>query len=386
IAVAAAPDDDAELSPQAWAKAMLDLKILPPLTQVFRLSFLGENSATAYTVAGAFVDWFKARYGTAALRRWYAGAELGELTRGKGLVELERDFHRSLGELRVEQRAMLAARARFDRPAIFGRVCPHEVDALEAEAAERLGGNDPESARELLRNLLAHDPAHTRARMALGLCALRQGQFAEARRRYQELSRDASLHRLHQASALEALGDLELVAGNAGRADEHYRAVLDVTFDEDHRRTLEVKRLATHEPAREAVLALLIGGITYGPSWDVAAIKIGQWIEQQPERGVAAYLVGRNLYLRRRWDEASKYLDQALSRELAPASVHEAALRTRALVACAEGDARRARELYEQSRTLPDASPARSAGLGRVVGRCAGAESTQLSGQPRQMP
>jgi tetratricopeptide (TPR) repeat protein len=380
IAVAAAPSDDADLSALGWAKAMLDLKLLPPLSRVFRLSFLGENSATAYTVAGAFVGWFKERYGTAALRRWYAGAELTEVAGGKGLAELERDFHAALRKVAVEDRAMLAARARFDRPAIFGRSCPHAVDALEGEAGARLAENDPKSARELFSKLLALDPQHTRARMALGLCALRQGQFPDARRRYQELSRDPALHRLHQATALESLGDLELVAGNGARADELYRTVLALTFDEDHRRTLDVKRLATSEAAREAVLSLLVGGVTYGPSWDVAAIKLGQWIERQPEHGVAAYLVGRNLYLRRRWQEAARYLDLALERELVPASVQESALRTRALVACAEGDARPARVLYQRFRAQPGMSEARSAGLGRSLGRCDRQEIAKLSG------
>jgi tetratricopeptide (TPR) repeat protein len=386
IAVAAAPADDADLSAQGWAKAMLDLKILPPLSKVFRLTFLGENSATAYTVAGAFVAWFKDRYGTSALRRWYAGADLAEVAGGKDLAQLERDFHAALAKLKVEERAMLAARARFDRPAIFGRACPHAVDALEAEAGARISENDPKSARELLQDLLALDPEHHRARMALGLCSLRQGQFADARRRYEQLSRDPSLHRVLQAGALEALGDLELAAGNPARADEHYRAVLAVTFDEDHRRTLDVKRLATSEPAREAVQALLVGGVTYGASWDVAAIKLGQWIERQPERGVAAYLVGRNLYLRRRWQEAARYLDLALERELLPASVLESALRTRALVACAEGDARRARELYERFRVLPGLSATRSEGLARSVARCQRQEIATLSGHGRQMP
>ncbi len=386
IAVAAAPADDADLSAQGWAKAMLDLKILPPLSKVFRLTFLGENSATAYTVAGAFVSWFKDRYGTTALRRWYAGADLAEVAAGKNLAQLERDFHTALAKLKVEQRAMLAARARFDRPAIFGRACPHAVDALEGEAGARLSENDPKSARELLQDLLALDPGHTRARMALGLCALRQGQFADARQRYEQLARDPALHRVLQAGALEALGDLELVARNPARADEHYRAVLAVTFDEDHRRTLDVKRLATSEPARDAVLALLVGGVTYGPGWDVAAIKLGQWIEQQPERGVAAYLVGRNLYLRRRWQDAARYLDLALERELLPATVQESALRTRALVACAEGDARRARELYERFRLLPGVAEVRSEGLARSVGRCQPQEIAALSQHGRQMP
>ncbi len=48
IAVATSPDDD-ELTDGQWARAMLDLGILPDTKALFSLGFLGQNAAKSYT-------------------------------------------------------------------------------------------------------------------------------------------------------------------------------------------------------------------------------------------------------------------------------------------------------------------------------------------------
>ncbi len=68
IAVAASPNDNDDFTLDEWAKTLLDLSLLPPLESVFRLGFLGQNSSTAYTVAGAFLHWFHDHYGAAKVR------------------------------------------------------------------------------------------------------------------------------------------------------------------------------------------------------------------------------------------------------------------------------------------------------------------------------
>src|SRR6185369_12356527 len=52
IAVAAAPDDE-ELEGAQWARAMMDIGILPDMEHVFSLGFLGDASSKSYTLAGA---------------------------------------------------------------------------------------------------------------------------------------------------------------------------------------------------------------------------------------------------------------------------------------------------------------------------------------------
>src|SRR3954469_5210885 len=87
VATAASPNDNDDFTLDEWAKTLSELSLLPPLESVFRLGFLGQNSSTAYTVAGAFVHWFHDRFGAAALRRWYGGEPVERVV-GKSFAEL----------------------------------------------------------------------------------------------------------------------------------------------------------------------------------------------------------------------------------------------------------------------------------------------------------
>ena len=79
VAVASSHDED-ELTGAQWARAMMDLNLLPPIARVFSIDFLGESSAKSYTLAGAFVTWVLGRWGSGVVRRWYAGGGITELT------------------------------------------------------------------------------------------------------------------------------------------------------------------------------------------------------------------------------------------------------------------------------------------------------------------
>src|SRR5690606_2865252 len=69
FAVAAAPREDSDQTLLEWSAALQELELLPDLRKNFRLTFLGEYSSKAYTVAGAFVTWLRERHGPRALRR-----------------------------------------------------------------------------------------------------------------------------------------------------------------------------------------------------------------------------------------------------------------------------------------------------------------------------
>ncbi len=370
VAVAARPDEDGDLTLAEWARAMRDENLLPPLGRVFRLSFLGENSATAYTVAGAFVSWFHDRYGAPALRRWYGGEELSQVTGGKDLEALEQEWNASLDGVKLDERARVAARARFDRPAIFGRVCPHTVDELAAEAGGKLGGGDHQGAREIYEHVLSLDPHNFAARIGLANCALRAGDGAEARRRFAEIARDTSLTRLLRGVAEEAAADMDLYAGNVAQARRGYRALEAIVANADHLRSLAVKSSPKSEVARQAIARLLVGDPKLGRDFAEAASWLGRWSAMDPEDGTADYLLGRNFYNGGRYDEAAARLDAALARKLAIPEVSVEALWMRTVVACARGQRGVAQGAFASYLKSPDLSPARRAGARAFAQRC----------------
>ncbi len=365
VATAAAPPEDSDLTLGEWARTMQKLDLLPPLDRVFRLGFLGENSSTAYTVAGAFVRWFHDAYGANALRAWYGAGTLP-----KPLPALETEWHVALSKISVSDQALVAAKARFERPAIFGRRCPHVVDRLAGEAGSALGDHDVKGAQDDYRELLELDPHDFGARLGLATCALRGGDAADARRRYDALVRDPDLTRLLRAVAEEALGDLDLQQGKTARADAHYREIAKSVLDEDRLRTLDVKRASSSDLARGAIVALLVGTPRLGPDWAEAAARLQAWSDADPDDGTADYLLGRNFYNHGRWDEARVHLDAALRRRLALPRVEREALRTRLVLACAMNDVETATAVYARWRASPDIDAARRAGVASLAERC----------------
>ena len=313
IAVAASPGEDDDFTLLEWSKALLDLNLLPEMQSVFRLGFLAKASNTAYTVAGAFVSWFHDRYGAEAVRAWYSGRPIEQVTRGKSLSALDREFRADLAQIQLRPELMAMAKARFDRPSIFGRVCPRRIDRDLGLAEARLGAGDIVGAREAFQALLDLERDNTHARLGLAQCDVRAGELDAAVQRYQALATDPKLSVLERASALEARGDVDVMAQHPERALDAYAGVAKLDADDDRRRTLEVKSLAASAPPGAGMRTLLIGEPRLGPSWDEAAPQLGA--EAAAGDPLAQYLVGRNLWLHGRPEAALRYLDASLEPE-----------------------------------------------------------------------
>jgi tetratricopeptide (TPR) repeat protein len=370
VAVAAAPRED-ELGLQQWAEAMRRLDLLPRLDRVFRLSFLGEPSSRAYTVAGAFVQWFMKEHGAETLARWYRGEPLEAVTGGKSLAALERSWHNALLAVKVSEEAMHVAKARFDQPAIFGRRCPHAVDRLGYRAGWLLGRLDVEQARRMFGDVLALDPHNIDAQLGLGDCALRDGKASEALEQYDRIAKDERFPRAIRARAREAIGDVSLAGGDPARARQIYDEVARTVVDEDRLRALDVKRYAaTHEAGRDAIVGYLIGDAKRGRDDVAAAAALGAWSAADPKLGLADYLLGRSLFGRGRWEEVARRLDCALSRTLPIPSVAREATRSRMVLACAFGDRAGVEQLWSEIARDRGLAEARRAHLAEVVERC----------------
>jgi len=369
VAVAASPNDNDDFTLDEWAKTLLELQLLPPLESVFRLGFLGQNSSTAYTVAGAFLHWFHDYYGAAALRRWYGGEPIEQVS-GQSFGALEAAWRADLARVNVAPALLDEARLRFDRPSLFGRHCPRIVDKLNGLANQKLGSGDTAGARREIAELLRLDPHHTGAKFELAACEVKDGNEAAALAAYATLAASPELAKLEQAGAREARADVELRAGRLEDARNDYAAVAALVADEDRLRTLDVKRSPENEIQRRAIVDLLIGDPLLGASFEVAAPRIAEWASAEPENGLPSYLLGKNLFGRGRFAEAGQYLDQALARKLSLPRVQREAWRTRLTLACAVGDSAARGRALEALRADPGLSPARRATVERLALRC----------------
>jgi tetratricopeptide (TPR) repeat protein len=381
IAVAASPGEDDDFTLLEWSKALLDLNLLPEMQSVFRLGFLAKSSNTAYTVAGAFVSFMHDRYGARAVRDWYSGRGIEEVTGGKSFASLDGEFRAELAKIQLRPELLAMAKARFDRPSIFGRVCPRRIDRDLGMAEGRLGSGDIFGAREAFRGLLDLDRDNTRARLGLAQCDVREGELEAAVKRYQALATDPRLSVLERAAALEARGDVQVMAEQPAAAVEAYAGVAKIDMDEDRQRTLEVKTLLAASRPGSGMRSLLIGEPRLGPSWDEAAPLLGA--EAATGDPLSQYLLGRNLWLHGRPEAALRYLDAALDPEPTPArpanvswppalSVVRETLRLRLVISCSlrQFDRAKASDAFRRFDADPGVPAAKKAATRRFAKRC----------------
>ncbi len=367
VAVAAAPDENDELSLEEWAAAQLATGLLPSFDSLFKLSFFGQPASRAYTAAGAFMRFIRKEFGAAALRRWYGGESIEAVT-GHSMPALDARFRAVLAQVKLPESVLTSARARFDRPSFFQRRCPRVIDRLVGDAGARFNAGDIQGAREAYRQILTLDAGDANARIGLIACSAREGDLERARKAYANLATRQDAPVWANLVALEAEGDLLLRQGELEAARAVYGKLAESLTDADRLRTLDIKRRVSHGIGREAIVMLLIGD-ELGPSWDVAAGKLGEWAALEPSSGLADYLFGRNLILRGRHKNGLFYLERALSRGLADGSVLDETLRLRLVAACAIGDLAGAKAVRDQLASRLRAT-ARKESLGRFAERC----------------
>jgi tetratricopeptide (TPR) repeat protein len=377
VAVAAEPPEG-DLLPREWALAMRDLDLLPKLDRLFTLGFLGENSSVAYTASGAFVGWVHDRFGADVVRAWYGGRPLPELA-GASWADLEKRWREELGGIALPSAARGVAKARFDRPGVFGRRCPHVVDACRARADQLRATGDFEGAIGAYEEMLALDPHDDGTRIAIARVELRERARAdEGRAGLAKIADDTRVGRHLRDRAIEDLADLALAEGRADEAVRRYGEVASRTLDEDSRRTLDIKvAAATDEALRPGVVALLIGQGGRGPDRTMAMELLGEVTLTHPDDGVPWYLLARQYVNAANFDEANRRLDRALALPTKLARVRIEAERLRMLGACATGDAVTAGRLYGLYAAHEEVSASRRGAARALVERCTGAAPPQ---------
>jgi len=379
VATAAAPHDD-DLTDVEWARAMLDVGVLPSMQTVFSLAFLSGPSSRSYTLAGAFITWLADTRGMAVVRAWYHGESVVTLT-GASWAELDRDFRAYLRSVPIAPEAQSFAIAKFARPGIFARTCPHVVDALREQADVCRDTQRYDDAIRLYSALLAKDPHDFRAQHDRAALERRHGdklRGAEALAAMANAS-DDRVPRPFRDRAQEVLADAAYIDGDFDQARRLYASVAARSLDEDFARMLEIKAFAAQESGassalRRAVQALLIGDGSHGTDMFVAGLELGAARTAAFAPALTHYLVGRTL-LKRGWDsEAAQELDVAIRSDLPSERIAREALRLRAVLACAHGesatvDALKAR-LNDPQGPFSTALGGRRRGLEMFLNRC----------------
>lgn len=372
VAVAASPDDD-DVTDLAWAKTMMDLGILPPMRRIFSLGFLGEASSKSYTLAGAFVGWVLDTYGSKVVRDWYHGAPLESLV-GESWDAIEAKFKKKLETLSVSPEAASVAKAKFDRPSLFGRRCPHVVDALRRKADGCRDARQIDDAIAGYAAVLKEDPRDPSARVSLAYVERRFHDREKGRASLESLERDSELPKPYRDHAAEVLADADFVEGRFDDAAIRYGRLAASVLDEDQARTFEVKALAASQEAYRVPLGLfLLGDRERAPDAFVGAVALGRALEARPNDPVLLYLVGRNDVQHGFYETGAALLEKAvLSRALPTKRLEREALHKLAVAACVTADASLAKRVLARvsGQETPFHEGGRKDALTFLLGRC----------------
>lgn len=372
-AVAASPDDDA-LTGREWAAAMHRLGILPKVDDIFGLAFLGGASSKSYAVAGAFVTFVIEKYGTPRFRRWYGGASVAEVY-GKPLSELEREFVALLEVVTLSADVLDFARARFDKPGVFHRRCPHAVDRERKAGDKCRDAGRFEAAKAAYERAIAWDPKHADTRLSRLSVDLKTGDEAskaQARRAISEMANDSATRRTVRDRARELLADDLALSLKPSEARDLYLDLAARSLDEDAARTFEVKARLLETPLLSEVLfALLLGRGGRAPDGFSGPLLLGKRLGDEP---ILAYLAARNLAQRGLHREAEPLFVRALSLSPESPRILREIFRKRAEGACAERDLslveRLRREVLGEGSPFDVAAHGRRAHLVGLLERC----------------
>jgi hypothetical protein len=377
VAVFASPDDE-DLTDLQWAHAMMRIGLLPSMQRVFSFGFLGDSSAKSYTLAGAFIEWVARTFGIEKVHQWYGGADIAPLT-GKSWAELDEQFRTSLEKSPLPKEAEDFARAKFTRPGIFGRRCPHVVDAIRHEADVCRDSQRYVEAIEKYERALQKDGADWPSRLERAKVMRRHHPATDERgagkAALEAMIADEKTPRSFRDRADEALADAELLEGDGESAARRYDALAARSIDEDAARTLEVKAIAARDPlARPAITALLLGDEKHGPDIYVGGVALGQW-EASAAAPLSQYLIGRNMISRGFYEKGAISLDAALSDVLPSPRIERETLRQRAIAACALKDKEALALIVKRIEAPSDpfigASGGRRDAVLRMIDRCA---------------
>ncbi len=365
VAVAVAWDERDDLTPHQWARAMVEVGHAPSIAETEGLGFLLQPASRAYTASGSFVRWILETRGNAAVRRLYQSGSYEDAL-SMPLADAEAEWRAFLETVPLPPQAIAMARLRFERPAIFGQICPHAIASLEGELGAALGSGDDARAIERCDAILALDEGQAQVRSLRAGALARRGRLEEAEAELRTLVGPPAAATPILVRTREQLGDALWQRGELDRARSLYEANLEIPQSDDARRQIEV-RLFGLEHGREVsgpLLELLApdARVPHDGATQLAALAE---LEAADPSGLAPYLVARQLFFRERFDLARRPLARSRERGFPSPLIAREAERMQAITFFATGDLAAAEQHF--TRIASEARGTADGDLGRVV-------------------
>ncbi|MGB0647377.1 MAG: hypothetical protein ACPGQS_09405, partial [Bradymonadia bacterium] len=237
---------DQRLSLHEWTAALEQIGKRPDVSRLLRPDgFYSSSARTAYTTCGSLIRYTERQHGLDAVKSWYRTGEWSGPVSLNTLLEGWRTF---LNEVPLDPKSIIAARAYFDRPSIFRRVCAHEISSLREEIRQATRQKDHSHALTLMNTLLTFSPNDRWTLMRRLEHYSIQHDLSAARAEAERLSTHSAIGQMSRNLAREWLADLDVLSGHFDSAQETYRTLLEEAFNQSRIRRLEIKLTSTTRP------------------------------------------------------------------------------------------------------------------------------------------
>ena len=327
------------LTPHQGVKALREAHLDPPLASVMGLSFWRLPGQRAYATAGSFCRFLLDAYGAEKLLRVYhAGGRRADFEQVYGLqfAELQAKWVALTDGQPLDPKAREVERERMRRPAVFHKVCAHELAVRKRRSREAAGRGDYSEAVRLLRTVCLDDPDEPQHLAELADLLWAAGRWDDSEQAAQALLADPRCTTVLQGRALSRLGDLAVARGELGQATAHYERAEALPSDENTARQLTARRLVLGEPDAGPLLLTVLTGVAPGSarlgprpperSEAVTIYLLTRAAALAPKLALAPYILGRLLYQRGGYAESAAELARALDLGLPDARFERQAL------------------------------------------------------------
>jgi Tfp pilus assembly protein PilF len=345
------------LTDHEWARALEELRLAPPLRQVFGLGFFTAAAPRGYAIAGSFCRHLLEAHGAPRLAALYRNGGDFAAAYGRPLAALEADWRAMLARRPLDPADLEVARDRFQRPAIFHVPCAHTVAVRRRDAEALLRQGAPAEAARELAAACRDDPDDPEGHLDLA-AAQEQSDDPGAARQTLTALLARRLAATTRARALVQLAQLELRAGDETRARASLEEAGALATEEGTARTTRALLTALRDPRlgpplRQAFLPEEPGRADAA----LMMLRFRDAVDAAPDDGLGPYLLGRQLYLRDRPRDALPYLERAAARPLPDERFRRENQRLIGLSAYLAGDRPRARTAFERLRHAPETPP-----------------------------
>lgn len=353
VATAAAFQPQGGLTLHEWAHAMLELDMVPPLEELFGPSFFEQQARLAYTLSGSLLHFVHERWGAAAIRDTYRTGSL-EVGVGEALDDIDTAWRKALNEQPLAASARDLARARFSGTGVLSALCPHTLAKLRESVSTDMAAGDDATAAASCKRILEIDPKDSPSRAMLASLRARSGDLAGAEAELAQLTA-TNAAAPYIASVKQALADQALRDGDYDKALGLYEALSSQPMEEDQRRSLQVKTLATRaaksgelDGVRQAQLLFeLLVGEPGQRSDPATSVFLARELRPLRQDGLAEYLEGRQLFFQGRYRHAAELFGHAIGKSLPTDDLTAEALRVEAISRVAIAQLDRATQLFQ---------------------------------------